>query len=49
MFDLRSRYVLANKSEAPGGEVILEPTLILCVIKCNRGQQQRLSGMAAIT
>jgi len=39
MFDLRSRYLFAHKNEAHGGEVILEPTLILCVIKCNREQQ----------
>jgi len=39
MFDLRSHYLFAHKNEAPGGEVILELTLILCDIKCNREQQ----------
>jgi hypothetical protein len=49
MFDVRSHYMFVHKSEAPGGDAILEPTLIPCVIECNRQQPGRISGMAAIT
>ena len=36
MFDVRSHDLFAHDNEAPGCEVILEPPLILSVIKSNR-------------